>query len=564
MKYIGYILGGLLSLFILIGVVAVAFLTTLDPNAYKEDIRKIVEAQTGRSLSIDGPISLSYYPVLGFSVSQASLGNPDGFEKKNLASIDKLQAGVEVLPLLGGAVRINSLRFERPAIQIIQKADGTNNLGFGTTGSAPAAGTGVLDLKITKTEVIDGRIEYQNMANGQNLTLSDVNFALHSFAFNEVFNADFSADINASTPDLSAIVKSRATMNVPDDLSKVDISSLDFGLDITPPGYQKTFNITGSGAVIISLDKQTLQLKGIQASWDETVLSVDGQVRFSPLLSSSTEFEMTSGTLHLDELIPASGQTQTSPAPSLMDMEFPADLIASHDTKGRIKAQRITYSGVEATDIAATITAENGQITLKDMAFNFYDGTYEGRALFDFGVRPVIFEETGQIKGVRVGRALTDYFGQDMLSGTLDLNYDLNSKGPTPKDMMANMAGKMAVDISDGAITYKQLSRRINQAALFLKQARLVETQDDTVKFTSLSASLQGEDGRFRNSDLKMTAPHLYALGGGLVDIGDLVIDYGLDIGLGSTEAGKDTKNRSPCALPGLWPRLNTPWIPKP
>ena len=55
---------GLAALLVVIVVVAVIVLPmVVDPNDYKEEIAATVEKQTGRTLSIEGDLSLSVFPL---------------------------------------------------------------------------------------------------------------------------------------------------------------------------------------------------------------------------------------------------------------------------------------------------------------------------------------------------------------------------------------------------------------------------------------------------------------------------------------------------------------------
>ena len=62
LRLVVFVLGGLVLL-----IVAAAIILPLivDPNDFKDEIAAVVESETGRSLSMEGDITLSVFPWLG-------------------------------------------------------------------------------------------------------------------------------------------------------------------------------------------------------------------------------------------------------------------------------------------------------------------------------------------------------------------------------------------------------------------------------------------------------------------------------------------------------------------
>jgi len=76
-KWIGIGVGGFVGALALAAVLFVAFFPK--ELAAREAERRIEEA-TGRDLVLGNNIEISFWPALGFSVDNASLSNPEGFE----------------------------------------------------------------------------------------------------------------------------------------------------------------------------------------------------------------------------------------------------------------------------------------------------------------------------------------------------------------------------------------------------------------------------------------------------------------------------------------------------
>ena len=84
-RWLAIIIGGLILLSILLSV-AVSIL--VDPNDYRAEIETAVADATGRTLTIDGELSLKTFPCCGVRLGSLSLSNPSGFPDKPFASID--------------------------------------------------------------------------------------------------------------------------------------------------------------------------------------------------------------------------------------------------------------------------------------------------------------------------------------------------------------------------------------------------------------------------------------------------------------------------------------------
>ena len=72
-KWIAIGLGGLL---LVAAAVAAYIAATFDPNDYKPRVVELVKQQTGRTLTIDGKIGLTFFPKIGAAVGKVTLSEP--------------------------------------------------------------------------------------------------------------------------------------------------------------------------------------------------------------------------------------------------------------------------------------------------------------------------------------------------------------------------------------------------------------------------------------------------------------------------------------------------------
>ena len=79
LKILAIVLGAVVGLFV---IAAVAISLLFDPNDYKDTITSEVKARTGRTLTLEGDLGLTFFPWLGVETDRfcASSGTLSGLE----------------------------------------------------------------------------------------------------------------------------------------------------------------------------------------------------------------------------------------------------------------------------------------------------------------------------------------------------------------------------------------------------------------------------------------------------------------------------------------------------
>ena len=129
-------IGGLLLLFAAALAVIAA---TFDPNDYKDEIQAQAKAQTGRELTLGGPLSLTFFPWLGVRAEGLELANAEGFTDDAFARVAAVDVRLKLLPLLSRQIELGRVQLEGLELNLEQRADGSNNWeGLAAAEEAPA------------------------------------------------------------------------------------------------------------------------------------------------------------------------------------------------------------------------------------------------------------------------------------------------------------------------------------------------------------------------------------------------------------------------------------------
>jgi uncharacterized protein involved in outer membrane biogenesis len=138
-RTVRYGLFGVAALLVVIVAAGAVFLARFDPNSLKPRIEAAVEQATGRTLALNGPIHLTWSLWPTVALSNVALANPPGFSRPQMATLQRLDVQLAVLPLLHGRVDITRLVLEQPDILLETDAQGRPNWAFTPQ---PATSTG--------------------------------------------------------------------------------------------------------------------------------------------------------------------------------------------------------------------------------------------------------------------------------------------------------------------------------------------------------------------------------------------------------------------------------------
>lgn len=209
---------------IVVAVLALIFL--VNPNQFKPLIIEQTKTQTGFDLVIDGDIEWSFFPHIGFTIGKTKLLNPNGFKRAEIVKIDSVGLDVSVLPLLEKRLEIGNISLNSADIFVQTKKDGSSNIDIAKQSIKENAAEGDIAQKETEVAVNaeaksvgvpkSGAVEKSSSSasewqltlegitvnnatlamideqKGSEISLSNVNFSLSKFAFDEWSQVEFS------------------------------------------------------------------------------------------------------------------------------------------------------------------------------------------------------------------------------------------------------------------------------------------------------------------------------------------------------------------------------------
>lgn len=310
-------------------------------------------------------------------------------------------------------------------------------------------------------------------------------------------------NIPSSTPSSSS---DRQPGSAPVELVSIDEIVMS-GLEIVSGGRTLRGEIEvipqGRGALVrkasLTAEGVTLTATGRIADLEGPIgdLSITaGSVDFDQLVAFANDFSHAAG-ITTDHL---SSNTEPAPArPSGMDLTV------------ALQSDRATIGGLSIDHVTARARAKGDTVTVDPLAFNLFDGHYEGSLAVILGDTPE-FRWKAALANIDVASAAGFAGSPNTVSGRLAATIDLMGKGADASEAMRTVHGAARLDVTNGIVRNLGLVRSVGAAtALSFEGLRRAAAgaSDTDEPFSRLGATLVIADGAASTSDLKFEAADL-------------------------------------------------------
>lgn len=571
MRLVKALVGMILGIAVLVG----AALALLPAERIAQLAATQFQTATGRLLTIGGAVRPSFYPILGASARDVTIGNPDWADDTPFLRAESVEIGVNTAALWGGEIRIERIVVQGGTLDLRRTPDGQANWDFSQPapeGGAAPAGIDPQAVSLAMLELRDGAIRIRDGRNATDLSLAGLNATLR-------------------VPDLAGPLELQAEGRVNDQPFRLTLSA------------QNATSLVQGAVTPLVLD---LQLAGAQTRFDGRAgladQSLEGALRFDlpalrPVLAAfgragqevSPTFLPLSGDLRLtrtadgmlyarDAALRAGQFTATAAVDVALSGPRPRvsgqvalgamDLRSSGGTGAGAAAagagwssDPIDASALAALDADLSLTIEGletdvtrlGRTTLGVQIDNAR-AVIDLREVAAFGGpitgQVVVNNRSGlsmradlRARGLDLVPLLTKLAGSDRVSGMASLDVNVLGAGASMQALMSSLDGTGQIEVTQGA------ARGIDLTAL-LQSLDISNIADDRItRFDSLSGSFVITDGVLRNDDLRLAGGGFSVTGQGAVGIGARNLDYRI---VPVAIRGDDTL-RVPLLITGPW-----------
>jgi len=520
---------------LLLGAILVAlaiFAATFDANRYKPEVVELVRQQTGRTLAIDGELSLSVWPRISLAMGKAALSGANG--KGEAARFESGRLAVAIWPLLDRRLVIEGVALE----------------GLGAMLGDDPASAWRIDAAALRTDriasgepgqlALEGRLRSADGATDLELKLESGYLA--DFDARTLQLRKLDAQLDGAAAGLSQL-RARLGADVAVDLAGQRIDASTLSIDASVPDGPR-LKLSGTGRVELQPGSAVIALQG---TLDDTQLMIDARApKLAPL---ALNYDVAADRLDVDRLrerlAPAmkpAPQASAAPAgqPSAPEAPGPqppatatapgarpqaAPAIAAIETLGTLKIYLLLVSGLTLSKLAATATTGNDRIAIEPLTGQLNGGALQAR----LSTTAAGHRLAASLTGADAGALIRDAARRDVLDGQGTVRVDLAASGDTADALTRSLAGTASLALRDGAIKGFDLDRLMQQVRAALDGRLPVEERvkgAEQTPFSSLTASFRIAAGVARSDDLDFRANWVRAAGAGQIDLGAQSLDW--------------------------------------
>jgi len=518
---------------------------------------------TGATLSVSGPVRLSYFPRL-----QMELGNVRMAGIKHVPALREMQAERIDVRLGLRSLFFNDLVVDRVTLiePTIQAHTGLKKDTSSKPDGAAAALEALARAPFDQIAIENGDItvtgpqtkeEFKNITARFNLTHPSgvfssrgsftwrgqtVSFRNDSGKPEKVGNAlHVPIDINIGGDLVKAEIEGTATLSnglMIDGNTDLRISNLPAfakWTGVLVPDNAKRGAFSANGA---------FHWSGHRIGFDDGTFVLDGH---KALGAVSLEFggarPQIEGTLALQRLDltqyfehpaakKASAKTlqKDGKAPNV-EMDFP--LLHHVNLDLRVSTTELKASRLSVGQSALSVSLKSGRLAADIAVFDFCGGNGNGRLEFDATVPDSEFRITTNLSNVSAQNCIGLFTSESPIEGAANVTADLTSKGRSMNELIASLGGRATLAITDGQVDFNaaKLLTELRQGAIKGWQS----VPHDEVAFDELSGTLLFRRGGIYTDTLKVGLGPDEAWMVGAIELVDSSLDLQLKLSKGRT-----------------------------
>ena len=549
----------------LVVVVAAAILLLplfVDEQALLDMAQAQVKDQTGGELVVEGETELSFFPRFGLRIESTSLDLParTEYDPSISASIDELDVGLSLLPLLGGNIDIGTIVIAgvtaditepqalppapepRPIMsdrewekrgEVIRQSKEQERQRL-LSENAGISGFAVLAEAIQIEDITliqrtrggelsnDIRVEY--------LTLREVNTR------NEPMRLEGALTVLGDGSTAPLAIALDGAIRVASDFSRIDIENLETEVAgaLTQP-VKSALN----GAFIVSPAKADFTLNATIPGGDVT-----GQLIWSALESPEIKLDITTARLDVDQIQPAplpasipsdSPASDASPpsasAPADTDsgspvpVPLPVGPLRDLDLEMRIAAEELIAGGQSITNAQVFLRVRDGVANIDYVRGVLHEGQLDTRMMLN-ARRPVVeVEVEGGLKGVNMDLLLASAGNTDAATGRIEMGWDIETAGVTSEDLIAALDGDVTASGQDLILQKVSVQGLVCSAVAVVNKIPPISGLPTNTPVTDLSLAVDFDEGVGDIEKLRFSTPGVVMKGSGDIDLASM--DFG-------------------------------------
>ncbi len=546
--------GGCLVVSIAAAMIIVSYL--VDVEGLKIRIGEEISKVAGRSVSVEGEVDLSLFPVAKIYSDGISVSSRPGFEEKKQLTVESFQARVKFLPLLKNDIQIKSLVLVRPRLVFEKDENGRlnwqvekNAVGSVESDQANAGAdnkkkkndTAAATLNIRRLTVENGTVLLIDRSTGKRNEIGGIGFAMEQITAEHPISLNLNATFKGLPFSLDGSVGPL--------VSKMDKGGTPFDLRLNS---SKQISLAAKGAfayfsenpfldMTVKLDsfspRKFASAFGLGNVFDTADSSVFDKVEFSADIKASpalatvenarlmfddstvmlnakaTEFskpilffDVKADVIDLDKYSAAEKKASKS------EIGFNKDRIVDYFSgkpvlSGHIAIGRFKGNGIELENVELKMNGQRGQFFVNPLRMDLFGGNLElnGNVKIDDKIPKSRIKAAARNIDADELMITLQKFGiveRGMLAGAASLEANFTTMGEDLDAIKKSMKGTAELILRNGAIKGLDIDSLLRNAETW-NSGMMSDAQETS--FTELKSYLRFEKGVVRTANARAT-----------------------------------------------------------
>ncbi|MBT8092936.1 MAG: AsmA family protein [Gammaproteobacteria bacterium] len=571
-KLTGWLVAAFVALFVL---GAIAFFLFFDANDFREEIAQAAENATGREVTIEGDVGLTFFPWLAVDIGRASLGNAAGFGEQPFAKIERARMSVRLLPLLlRQQIVVGSVDVAGLELNLAENRQGVSNWDDLLAGESSQAGAdkkpGDAAVDVAGVEFSDATVSYHDAVSGSRYTLTNAGMRIGPVTGTaqnllvKGFSLDGTLDgVGAMPTELSISTKSIG-INTVDQLitmQPLELGALGMEINAEVQPFSYEGDVQPSAAIKVdafsprslmtvfgteppetadpvaltrliiearaALKAETIDLTDVSIKLDDTTLR--GSLTVPRSSSGAYRFDLAADRIELARYMEPASETATGKAGESVPVDIPTDLIRALNARGNLRVAAATLGDMLFEDVVLGLNAGKGDLRLNPVTAQLFGGTYSGDVRINAAGDTPALSVDEKIDGVDLGNLVGAMFGKENVTGGISGGFKLAGRGQDLAAIQRSLAGNMSFQLKDGAYEGTDIWYELRRArALLKRETPPTAALPARTRFSAVTATGVVRDGVMQNDDLFAEMPFMQLRGRGSVDLAAATLDYNL------------------------------------
>lgn len=566
----------LLTTLVILLVVLVAGMSALvllvNPNDFRAYMVKKVEQRSGYHLTLEGDLRWHVWPQLSILAGRMTLTAPGA--NAPVVSADNMRLDVKLLPLLSHQLYVKQVLLKNAVIRLTpDSAEQSQPDAPIAPGGNPVEDTAEASWKfdIDNLQVVDSLLIWQR-ANNEQINVRDINLSLQQNGQHQA-QIELSSRVNRDQRDLAFTLA--ADLDLQQFPRQVGAKVTQFSYQLVGADIPAT-GIKGEGSLQAVYQQSPPQIvfNQLAISANDSQLSGDASAQLGPVPAYALNLNATQ--LNLDTLsgwqIKTPDETQPMPrvtsAPVIAnqaeDPQQNLKVLRDFNAQVSLKADRVTYRGMNIDQLAAQADNQQGLLTVKTLSGKLAGGDFSLPGSVDARAARPIIKLQPVLRQIELGDVLKAFEMPLALTGTFNMQGDFSGDRFTPSSFEHRWQGSAELSMQNAHLHGLNIQQLIQQAVA--RNESSVRGQDKYQRYTEVKqmrAEASLSKGKITLSELTAESPLLALSGGGTLDMPGRQCDMQLNVLVtGGWQGNNDliaqlTKTPIPLRVYGPWEQLN-------